>query len=225
MALDGENQRCKNCGILMTEKNSFADGLCLSCYATQWEILYTDALRKSRSSQAFGDEVLSWPQFALIAETVYVNFPNTNMKLLTATQNPTFELYDEKNLLLTLDAIGWKYASGQQGGTWSGFIEGNVFSVSEMILGRFAKQDYAVYKPEVGNFKEYPIRGKKRLIRKPIDLKLRQCMDCKQRGSIKKVYFGNKESPLFQEDYFIYGGSSRKRFDPFYKCLNCGWTR
>ena len=209
----------------MTEKTIFADGYCLGCYAKQWEIEFADALRQSHCSQAFGEKLNAWPQFALVAETVYVNFPNTIMKLQLDTQIPTFELYDEKNLLLTVDAIGWKHASGQRGGTWSGIIEGNIFSVSEAILGKFAQQDYAVFKPEVGNLYEYPVRGKKRLIRKPIDLKLRQCMDCKQRGQMKKVYFGDKESQFFQKEYFIYGGRSRKRLDPFYKCLNCGWTR
>jgi hypothetical protein len=218
-----ENEICKKCGILMTNETRFADGFCLSCYAKQWEIQFADALRQSRRIQAFGPELMTWPQFALVAETVYVNFPNTNMKLKLDAQIPTFELYDDKNLLLTIDAKGWEYASGQRSGTWSGIIEGNVFSVSEMILGNFAKQDYAVFKPEVASLSEYPIRGKKRMFRKPIDLMLRQCMECKQRGHVKKVYFGEKENQFFQEDYFVYGGKSRKRFDPFYKCLNCGW--
>lgn len=208
----------------MTEKTRFAEGLCLGCYAKKWEILFTDALRQSRRVEAFGEESVKLPDFALVAETVYINFPNTNMKLQLDNQIPTFELYDDKNLLLTVDAIGWRYTSSQRGGTWSGIIEGNVFSISRIILETFAKQDYVVFKPEETNVYEYPIKGKKRLYRKPVDLELRQCMDCKQRGHIKKVFFGDKKSELFQADYFIYGGNSRRKFDPFYKCLHCGWT-
>lgn len=208
----------------MTEKTRFVEGLCLDCYAKKWEILFTDALRQSRRVEAFGEELVRLPDFALVAETVYINFPNTNMKLQLDNQIPIFELYDDKNLLLTVDAIGWRYTSSQRGGTWSGIIEGNVLSISRIILETFAKQDYVVFKPEEGNMYEYPIKGKKRLYRKPVDLELRQCMDCKQRGYIKKVFFGDKKSQLFQADYFIYGGNSRKKFDPFHKCLNCGWT-
>ena len=208
----------------MEEVTRFAEGLCLGCSAKRWEMVFTDASRQSRRAEAFSKELMQLPDFALVAEIVYINFPNTNMKLQLDGKSPTFELYDDKNLLLTVDAIGWRYTSSQRGGTWSGIIEGNVFSISKLILEEFAMQDYAVFKPEEGNMEDYPIRGKKRLYKKPIDLKLRQCLDCKNRGYIKKVYFGAKKGQLFQADYFIYGGDSRKKFDPFYKCLHCGWT-
>ena len=68
-----KDEKCKKCGILMTKETRFADGLCLGCYAKKWEILFTDALRQSRRTEAFGKEI-RLPDFALVAEIVYTNF-------------------------------------------------------------------------------------------------------------------------------------------------------
>jgi hypothetical protein len=218
-----ENGICTKCGIPITSATRFYTDICLTCHTKTFEIEFSQAQREAHLLQTFGENPRSYPPYALVAETVHANFPGTNMKLITEGNSPRFELYDETNLLMTIDSKEWTYSSGQRGGTWSSIKEGSLESISMWILRAFAELDYAVFNPQ-GAFGDELVKGERRLVRTK-NLTLRQCVKCKERGQIKKVFFGTRDSILFKPEYSIYGGDKRMRFSPFYKCLSCGWTK
>jgi hypothetical protein len=183
------------------------------------EIEASEALRASQRLQIFGDCPQSYPAHVLVAETIYANFPKTTMKLIGEGKTQRFELYDKENLLLTIDEEGWHYSSSHRGGNWRSIKEGSLESISAMILRPFAEMDYSVFRPE-GVFGDALVKGSILSAREK-DLTLRQCVNCKERGYMKKVFFGNPTSTMFKPEHSVYGGEKRKRFDPFYKCLNC----
>ena len=186
------------------------------------DIAVSEALRAAQRLKLFGYRIQSYPNHVLIAETIYANFPRATMKLIEENQTHRFELYDESNLLLTIDEEGWQYSSNHRGGLWRSIKEGSLESISAMILRPFAEMCYTVFRPQ-GVFGDELVKGKQLAVREK-DLTFRQCVQCKERGYMKKVFYGDPTSSFFNAKHSIHGGEKRGRLDPFYKCLNCDYS-
>jgi hypothetical protein len=152
-----------------------------------------------------------------IAETVVARFPGSLLEETNDLQT-TYQIIHSDKLLISIDKIGYTYffSSHHKNHTWSGFIEGSLEAISDLILRDLAEVDQIVFNRQGKRIRKRPVRLNEHTV----------CPKCGTTGTIKRYFFGDPNQGTFAQRLArdrVVLGRSRRPNDPEAICTHCDW--
>jgi hypothetical protein len=157
--------------------------------------------------------------FGLIAHSVVASFPDSHLEELEQPKKIYKIVYDG-NVLITIDStevfyhIPNRYRNNKL--SWSGFIEGSLEAISDLILTDLADIDQKVFNRQGKRIRKRPVRLNEHTV----------CPKCRTSGTIKRYFFGDPNQGNFAQRLArdrVVLGRSRRPNDPEAICTQCDW--
>ena len=124
--------------------------------------------------------------------------------------------------MLKIDVRGVTYSATGKILEFSGIKEGNIQTVAEIFLRRFAERDFEVFRSPRGDENVRTVEISR--FRRPVKMMvLNTCPSCQKIGFLRKLYVGARDDKKYNLENYFHAGEKRKRDTGFYICLDCQW--
>jgi hypothetical protein len=171
---------------------------------------------------AFTDESIRNESYLRLAYIIKRCFPETELIVTENNKDFVFDYSYGGEHLLKIDAQGVTYTATGKIMEFSGIKEGNIQTVAEIFLRRFAERDFEVFRSPRGD--ENVRTAEITRLRRPVKMMvLNTCPSCQKIGFLRKLYVGARDDKKYNLENYLHAGEKRKRDTGFYICLDCQW--
>lgn len=170
----------------------------------------------------FSDESIRNESYIRLAYIIKRCFPETRLSITEDNKDFIFDYSYGSEHLLKIDVQGVTYTATGKIMEFSSIKEGNIQTVAEIFLRRFAERDFKVFRSPRGH-ENVRTAEMLRLIRPVKMMGLNTCPSCQKIGFLRKLYVGVRDDKKYNLENYLYVGEKRKRETGFYICLDCQW--
>ena len=170
----------------------------------------------------FTDESLRYESYIRLAYIIKRCFPETELVISENGKDFVFDYSYGNEHLLKIDVRGVTYSATGKILEFSGIKEGNIQTVAEIFLRRFAERDFEVFRSPRGDENVRTVEISR--FRRPVKMMvLNTCPSCQKIGFLRKLYVGARDDKKYNLENYFHAGEKRKRDTGFYICLDCQW--